>query len=489
MIVLDQSTTVGPEQLSWLEGELAGAKGSKEPAIVIGSADVKGAIEARGVAAGPASELATVLVFGHLQPPREEHELDPASAYFYDAPEENVQKTLTVDGRSVPIFGSGTLGYINVANEQSAAFLGVSGFLLAKVATAERNPVTNAAPVRASLIPNIGELALEAQEGTLLRRSEVASFAALARRPRSGNRSQHGGAGGLTLETDPYIPIPSICTPSCPERVEEEFTFSSEREGELGEFVAPNTASPEHNAVKLVHEEPVEDHQSGLFCALNATPPGHPDKVTITAGGHSSSLEVTIEAGSVRRPCGTKPIKSTPATTQETSAPVPPPAPTPAPTPAGATPAPVVPLPAPPAPAPPPAVTPPAARAGVLPFFLPPAVSSQLLAALPPPVPTPARPTPPSGASSVTTPVEAPEKEEEKEEATESVSNQAVAYRAAEHEPWPEYLLGVIVLAAFAGASVRRRPRRGRREVHMAHATVSSMRSQRRADSASRRTR
>jgi hypothetical protein len=94
------------------------------------------------------------------------------------------------------------------------------------------------------------------------------------------------------------------------------------------------------------------------------------------------------------------------------------------------------------------------------------------------PVPTPARPTPPSGTSAVTSPVEAPQREEEDEVAPESVSNEAVAYSAHEHEPSPAYLLGVIVLAAFAGASIRRRPRR-RRGAQIAPATLSSMRSQR----------
>ncbi len=34
---------------------------------------------------------------------------------------------------------------------------------------------------------------MEAQQGTLLRRSQAASFAGLARRPRSGNRSHNNG--------------------------------------------------------------------------------------------------------------------------------------------------------------------------------------------------------------------------------------------------------------------------------------------------------
>jgi hypothetical protein len=111
--------------------------------------------------------------------------------------------------------------------------------------------------------------------------------------------------------------------------------------------------------------------------------------------------------------------------------------------------------------------------------FLPAAPPSvAILGVVPPPLPTPARPTPPSGTSAVTSPVEAPEREEEEEGATESVSNQAVAYRASEHEPTPAYLLGIVVLAAFAGASARRRPRRGRREIRVATESVSSRRTQ-----------
>jgi hypothetical protein len=76
--------------------------------------------------------------------------------------------------------------------------------------------------------------------------------------------------------------------------------------------------------------------------------------------------------------------------------------------------------------------------------------------------------------------VEAAQKEEEQEEAPDTVSNKALAYSAPEHEPSPVYILGIVLLAAFAGASVRRRPRRGRREVRVAPATISSMRAQRR---------
>ncbi len=486
VIVLDESSTVGPEQLAWLEGELAAARAAHEPAIAVGYADVKAAIEAHGPSTGSAIELAEVLVLGHrsaVERPCEPSAPCGVSAYFYYAPEQNVEKQLTIDGQSRTIFGSGTLGYIEVADEDSSDFLGTSGFLLAHVA--QPPAASDVAPVTVSVIPNVGELALEAKEGPLLRRSEVAQFAGLARRPRSGTRERNGGKTS-EIETDPYIPIPNDCFgAACGEKIPEEFTFSSEHEGEYGEFVKPNLASAEPNAIELgANGKPIHDPKSGLFCAYNATPPGHPAKVTVSAGGLSASLELTIEPGSVRRPCGTNPIKPPAATTQQTSVPTPL-APAPTVTPTGAASPTPLPLPLPPA-TPPPAATPAARATPAAPFFLPPAPVSPLLAAVPPPVPTPARPTPPSGTSAVTTPVEAPEKQEEQEEAPESVSNKALAYRAPEHEPAPEYLIGIVVLAALAGASARPR-RRGRRELRVAPATISSMRAQRRADGASRR--
>ena len=110
-----------------------------------------------------------------------------------------------------------------------------------------------------------------------------------------------------------------------------------------------------------------------------------------------------------------------------------------------------------------------------------------MLAFVPPPVPTPARPTPPTGTSAVTSPVEVAEKEEEVEEAPDSVSNQAVAYRAEEHEPTPLYVLGIVALAALAGVGIRRRPRGGRGAQAIAPATVNTARAQRRLGRGQRR--
>jgi len=456
VIVLDDSTEVGSVQLAWLAQKLQEAKGNNEPAIAVGNAEINAH-----------QAIAATLVHGG------------ASAYFYDSPEQNVQLPLTVGTESIPAFGSGTLGYVSSVAAEATNFKGHSGFLLAQVAVAARSPSTNRAPVTVRLIPDIGELALEAKDGVLLRRSKAALFSALARRPRSGGRAQRESD---TNESAVYIPIPANCVGTgCASAIPPEYTFSSSHP-DVGDFVQPNLASTDPHSVLLgTNEKPIHDPQSGLFCAYNAGT----TIVTISAGGLSASVPVTIQAGSVRRPCGTQPLKELP--TQPAPLPAPPPAPAPAPTPAPATAPP--PVPPPPTPA---AVTPPAPRALPAlsqPFFALHGVSSSLVAAPSPPVPTPARPTPPSGTSAVSQPVEAAEKEEEKEEATESVSNQAAAYHPHEQEPPTAYILGIVVLAAFAGSSVRRRPRRGRRELRVAPATITGMRAQRRLDGRDRRAR
>jgi hypothetical protein len=457
VIVLDDTGDVGSAQLAWLEAELRSAKAAHTPALAIGNADLNSQSAAGD---GAAAAVARALV----------NPAASASAYFFDAPEHNVTEKLP--GSSIPAFGSGTLGYVNFLPEQSGAFTGASGFLLGEVEFAQYNASTNVAPVTASLIPNIGELALEAKSGTLLKRSQAALFAGLARRPRAGNVS---GPGEVKPETDPYIPIPAECVgTACANGLFPRYKFTSSRP-DLGNFVKQNLAL-EPGAVLLdANGEPIPDEESGLFCAYNAGT----TIVTISAGGLSASLPVTIQAGSVRRPCGTQPLKELPASASGGAAV--PPSPAPSPAPAGTAPSSAPPplVPVPPSPGLPAAHVP--APPAPTPFLLVASPATALLAVVPPPLPTPARPTPPSGTSAVTSPVEAPEKEEKEEEATESVGNNAAVYRPAEHEAPPLYLLSILVLAAFAGATVRRRPRHGRRDVRVAPATVNAARWQRRA--------
>jgi hypothetical protein len=458
VIVLDDTTDLSAGQLGWLQSELHSAQGAQTPAIVVGNADLNAQL-----AAGDGAALAVIHALA-----------DPtasASAYFFDAPEHNVKETLT--GTTVPAFGSGTLGYVDFTAERSGEFTGASGFLLGEVDFSKYDATSNVAPVSARLIPNIGELALEAQDGTLLRRSATALFAGLARRPRAGNDSR---PGAIKPETDLYVPIPAECVgTACASAILPTYSFSSSRP-DIGDFVEQNLALSRTTMQLDPSGSTIADEASPLFCAFNAGT----TVVTISAGGLSASLPVTVQPGSVRRPCGTVPLKELPERSSQPS--VPPPAPAPGPqsaAPASSPPPPLVPLPPPPVvPAPhavPPAPAPLFLLAAPAPFAP--------LAIVPPPLPTPARPTPPSGTSAVTQPVEAAEKEEQEEEATESVGNSAVAYRQTEHEPLPLYLLSFVVLAALAGAGARRRPRHGRREVRVAPATISAMRWQRNASS------
>jgi hypothetical protein len=457
VIVLDDgevgsepTVQVSETQLQWLRTELENAEKAKRPAIVAGNADLAAAEQSSN---GDAGAVVEALVKGH------------ASAYLFDAPEQNIETARL--GGSVPSFGSGTLGYIDGNVNQEEMFTRASGFLLVEVGQ------LGTAGVRVRLIPDIEELSLDAHKGIRLRRSEAALFSAIARRPRAGGRGS-----GLSSENENtnFIPLSPCVGGECAQAILPEYRFAS-KNPEIGEFVTPNLrAEPNGEEPELgSNEKPIDDPTSGLFCAYN---PGQTE-VSVEAGGLTASLPVTVEAGSPRRPCGTVPAKPQ-AKTKERGVPAPasPPGPAPTSSPAGA--APLVPVP----PLPPvPTVPLPTPRPLVAlppPFLVPPALVVPSAAIVPPPLPPVAEPTPPSGTSAVTSPVEAAQREEEQEEATESVSAQASAYHQNEHEPIPEYLLGLIVIAAFAGATTaRRRPRRGAREVRIAPATLSAARSQR----------
>jgi len=489
VIVLDESAPEMSEtQLTWLEGELQGAKAAGEPAIAIGAGDIEAQIRA---GRKQSVTLAKILVTGSRSTPaglcarleteggHAEGPCSSASAYFFDAREQNEHRPLRAGGESIEAYGSGTLGYINAQHEQAENFHGASGILLAQVNVASRNSATNRAELRVPLIPVVGELALEALQGTLLPRSQPALFDGLARRPRAGCDAV---AQLSTCEDDPYIPIPSICQGECGTALLPEYGFKSS-DPEIGAFVERNLGSKSHLAVlqnsegkPILESESGTGAKSGLFCAFN---PGT-TTITVTAGSWSASLPVTVQRGSVRQPCGTVKLAHPPAVESQQLAPAPPPSPTPSTAP-NAAPAPLS-LPAPPPPASTPAPVP---AQQVAAFFTAAVPSAPVLAIVPPPVPTPARPTPPSGTSAVTSPVEVVEEEEEQEEAPESVSNQAVAYRSPEGgDSLVPYLLGAVLLAALAGASARWPRRRG--DSGVAPATVSTARTQRRLGDMSR---
>jgi hypothetical protein len=397
---------------------------------------------------------------------------------FYDASGQNVSESIGsggVGGR-IPVLGTGTLGYVapptNAA--QSQAFLGASGFLLVSVDASRRDPDTNRAPVTTKLIPDAGELALDATDGTLLRRSQVALFQGLARRPLGGTEWIGGSPGSQAQAPDPYTVLPETCLGSaCGKFVRPVYSFSSSNP-KVGDFVEhdPNSTNP-RQILQDSKGNPIPDASSGLFCAYN---PGT-TTITIASGGLSYSEPVTVQSGSVEEPCGTVPFTDV-TQNQPAGSPAPPPAPV-GPSP-GASPAPQVPVtvpPPPPAaspvatppapvPAPPPSVTvPPIHPALTFPFAA--------IAAAPPKILLPAaniiaRPIPPSGFAGVT--VAAPiavrvvEEKREEEEAVESARNAFAAYHPDDGHSLllPGIAVVVLVLAAgVGGAGLRRRRPRG----------------------------
>jgi Transglycosylase SLT domain len=489
VIVLDYSHSALPSgELGWLAEQLHAAHALGKPAIVMGNADP---LEPSAPDyAHDASALERVLLEGG------------ASAYLFDSPHENLSGQIGAGTNSIPVFGTGTLGYVPPPAFVEE-FLGASGFLLVSVNVAQRNSATNRAPVSAALVPSISQLALDATDGTLLRRSQVALFEGLARRPAGGLELTGGLGPAAELTPDPYVPIPETCIGShCGQFVAPGYTFTSSSP-DFGAFVEhePNNPNPRavlqnakgepipdeprkvtensHHEHELTADgqfeknskgepinergEPVNGSQGGVFCAFNAGT----TTVSITTGGLTYSEPVTVQAGSVLQPCGTVPLINPPPATSRATAPVSPPPPS---TPPASSPAPSV---APPPPPSPPAVVtakpaPPARPAPPLPFFFQPVTAVPVLTAILPPPPVLARPIPPSGSAPVTvvSPAVAPKEESEDEEAVESARNNMAVYEPDDPNLPPALIpLALILLAAGAGASIRRsggarRPRR-----------------------------
>jgi hypothetical protein len=464
VIVLDYSSpSLGFTQQCWLAQQLAQANEAEVPAIVVGSRMVSASPETSANPAADSSQVIPTLVNGTPPTggPTECIVARPAgaSAYFYDFPEQNRTFSISAGGASIPTFGSGTLGYVVPPSQTQTEFLGASGFLLAEVQVSLRNPTTNRAPVSAKLVPDISDLALDATNGVLLRRSQPALFTALARRPHAGMLCAKEGAE-CEFDPDPYVPIPDPCQgANCASGIFPEYTFTSSNP-DIGNFVTPDPATPGGTTVlQNAKGEPIPDPHSGLFCALNAGT----TTVTVQSGGLSSSEQVTIQAGSVEQPCGTVPLKNPPAPEQRAGLPVPLPAP--APTPSQT---PQEPLPLPPsAPhlAPSPVLS--TSHVHVHPAPLPavPLVPAQLfpiLPLVPPPPPAAARPTPPSGTAQV--PAQSPvsqtvgieEREEEAQSATESVHHMAAYEHPVNEGPFPPWTLALVLVALAAGMSISR---------------------------------
>lgn len=448
VIVIDNASgslaASDPAQQGWLVGALDSAQRAGIPAIVVGNRSLDPAARGQNPATDAAEVTALLVKHG-------------ASAYFYDAPGINVAGRIPAtasESQSIPAFGSGTLGYGSTppAND-GLAYYGEGGYLLTEIDTAKRDPATNVAPVTVRLIPVIDQVALDPMDGVLLRRSKVAQFRALGRRPE---------AGGI----DPYTEFPSnYCqVVFCSGRISPEYQFSSSRPDIAG-FVQRDTRVSDPKAVfHNSQNATVPDSLSGLVCGYNAGTAN----LTIAAGGRSFTQRVTVQAGAVAQPCGTVKLEVAPERAQGAEATPPPPAGTPQADSPAATPVsivpppppapvapnpPAAPNPTPPTPTPPPAI-PAAAIASVAPIL--PLVPPSLARPLPPPTP-PGVP--------VTQPVPQVEEKREEEEAYESQSAYAQALPAGQRNSTNGGLI-VLLIALGAGAGAiatrsRRTPRPG----------------------------
>jgi hypothetical protein len=448
VIVLDYSTgALGAVQQQWLEGQLTLAREAREPAIVMGDASLGFTLPDSSATAPleaqDAAAVSAILVRGG------------ASAYLFDYPEANVHAQVVYNGLAIPAFGTGTLGYVVPPTSLEGDSLGSSGYLLVEVQSAARNPATNVTPVTARVEPNIGQLALGANDGVLLRRSQVALFEGLARRPSQGVSVSVLASGEIVpLGAAPYEPIPFNCLGSnCADALPTEYVFTSSNP-DVGDFVAHDPTSINPRQVRLgANQLPVPDASSGIFCAYNAGT----TIVSITAGGLTYSEPVTVQSGSVEYPCGTVPLKNPPRAeaSAQTSFAAPELPPANSPPPVGPRIQSVVPPPLPITPKhPKPHPLTPRVLAVVpfVPLLAP--VAGARGAIVPPPAPPVARPIPPSGTSQVTQAV--PEEKREEESATELASSSFLAYDSNDRSGPGAWPLMLVVLAAAAGIGVRR---------------------------------
>jgi hypothetical protein len=445
-------------QLPWLESVLADARVKGIPVVAMGSRSLNASFTPKLNVASDADQVARALVQGGT------------SAYLFDRPEENRSMRIPAGAaQTIPSFGTGTLGYRSplsgaVGVETADSLFGDSGVLLLEIGNP--SPGGNVAPVGVRLIPLIEDLSLEATDGTLLRRSRPALFRGLGRRPRGGDRWGRASAGTGNPDpagSSPYVSFPpdQCLIPGCATRLNPEYSFTSS-DTDIADFVRQDPASTNLRKPFLdAGDRVVTDNSSGLLCPFNAGS----TTVTISAGGFSYSEKVTVLSGSVQRPCGTRPLR--PDRFKRANAVAVPPAPPPPPaSPAGSPPVSFSPPPpSPPAASPPPPPSPPAPHPPPPPLpppFVP--LSVPLVAfvptIVPPPPPPIVRPLPPGGAPARTYQVEEKREEEAATEESQAFSRYDSRDRGL---TVPPYLLGLVLLAALAGASVRGGPGARRR--------------------------
>ncbi len=443
-------------QLPWLEAVLADARAKGIRVVAMGNRSLNTSFTPKLNVAADGDQVARALVDGG------------ASAYLFDRPEENRAMRIPAGAaRTIPSFGAGTLGYRSPISGAAGlatadALFGDSGVILLQIGSAASG--SNVASVDTRLIPLIEDLSLEATDGTLLRRSRPALFRGLGRRPRGGDRWGQASAGSGNPEpsgASPYVSFPpdQCLIAGCSTRIDPEYSFVSS-DPDIADFVRQDPASTNLRKPFLdPSDKVVTDSRSGLLCPFNAGT----TTVTISAGGYSYSEQLTVLGGSVQRPCGTRPLRPD-RFKRAASVAAPPAPPPPAPAPGGSPPVDFTP-PAPPPPAatpPAPTPAPPSPPAQVPPEpFVPVAtpLAAIVPAIVPPPPPPIVRPLPPGGAPARTYQVEEKREEEAATEESQAFSRYEGHGGRDDGLPVPPYLLlGLVLLAALAGASIRGGP-------------------------------
>lgn len=458
-------------QLPWLVAVLADARAAGIPTIVMGNRSLNANFTPKLNVASDATEVAQALVAGG------------ASAYFFDRPEENRAMQIPAgSAQTIPSYGIGSLGYRSqvsgaIGLEVADSLFGDAGVLVVELDAAQRDPQTNRVPVRVRLVPIVEELSLEATDGTLLRRSRPALFRGLGRRPRGGDRWGRASAGSGTPDPaggDPYTLFPpaQCLVAGCATRIAPEYTFTSS-DTDIADFVKqdPNSTNLRKPYIDA-SDKVVTDNTSSLLCPFNAGT----TTVTVSAGGFSYSEVVRVQAGSVQRPCGTRPLRPDRFVrgTPEAAPPAPPPPPSSPPSspPVEFSPPPLAPQASPPPPQQPPPTPPPAPVEAFVPLA-PTIPVASVPAIVPPPPPPIVRPMPPGGAPARTYQVEEKREEEAAIEESHAFSRRHVPARAASANAVlpayrgelrsegggfvvPPYLPLVVALLALAGAGVVR---------------------------------
>jgi hypothetical protein len=463
VIVLDNAQgsleASAPGQTAWLERQLASARSSGVPVVVITALPLRGTGSQPGLARDAVAVGNLLVAHGVLAV----FTLNGSDGLAQLNERYLIPEAGPPEAQRIPAYEGASLGYQRSENN------GVTWYFV-RVDTRTRQVAVEAVPV-------IDSLALKPLQGLSVPRSFTLEFQAVARRPlgTTATTSLDDSFPGF----DSYVAIPagSCGTRPC---VLPSYSFTSS-DPTIGDFVQPS--APGSRFPRLDSKgQTTRSASSGLFCAFNTGT----TTVSVTTGLVTYSLPVTVGEGGFGPPCGTvfragvqrvvvvqrqqqqqnadgsgvppPPAGSPPTVEPELPAVLPLPVPAPAAAPTPAPPPQPAPVPAPPAPQPAP-VPAPAPEPAPAPVQAPAPEPVIPVAIVPPPVP-PVQPVPPGGAVAQS-PAAAPRREKAQKHATQD----AFAIRPAGAAPDWFFAValgggGIAVLLAALGLDLSLRSHR-----------------------------